>query len=107
MVDGAVVLTVTSPGPGTVDVPGLAVADKTVVVPSVQVIIVPDCEHVVDCAKAVPGTAQAKMAVDTLLRSAKRAFELIIMEASLLTLISFLRRKFPRNYYRYPQCTRV
>ena len=87
IVDGEVVFTVTRPGPGTVAVPGLAVADRTVVVPSVQVIIVPDCEHVVDWAKAVPGTAQAKMAVDTLLRSAKRAFELSILEASLLTLI--------------------
>lgn len=89
MVDGAVVLTVVKPGPGTVDVPGLAVADRTVVVPSVQVIMLPDCEHVVDWAKAVPGTMQAKMAVDTLLRSARRAFELIIMETPLLTLISF------------------
>jgi len=101
MVAGAVVLTVVNPGPGTVDVPGLAVADRTVVVPSVQVIMLPDCEHVVDWAKAVPGKAHAKIAVDTLLKSARRAFELIIMKASLIKLIKFLRRNFTRNYCRH------
>ena len=84
MVDGAVVFVVLKPGPVTVFVPGLAVAVRTVVVPSTQVIVVPVCEQVVVCAAALPGRMNATIAVETLLSSASRNAELVINKHPLI-----------------------
>lgn len=80
MVEGAVVLLVLKPGPETVVVPGLAVAVRTVVVPSTQVVVIPVWEQVVACAAALPGRTKAAIVVDTLLSSASRIAELVMNE---------------------------
>ena len=70
--------TVTRPGPGTVVVAGVVVAVSTVAVPSTQVIVVPVCEQVVDCAWALPDKARNVTAIDALLSSTTRNVEWFI-----------------------------
>jgi hypothetical protein len=77
VVDGATAFNVTKPGPGTVTVPALAVAVRTVVVPSTQVIVSPVCEQLVACALALPGRKQIAAAVETVLIKARRAIDFI------------------------------
>ena len=58
---------------------GVVVAVSTVAAPSTQVIVVPACEQAVDCASALPDRRNIAVAVETLLRSARRSGELFIL----------------------------
>ena len=75
---------VTRPGPGVVVVEAVVVAVSTVAVPSTQVIVVPNCEQVVDCACACAGRRKIAAAVETLLSSAKRTFKLAMSKSPFL-----------------------
>ena len=96
MVDGAVMLLVTRPGPATVVVPVLAVAVRTVAAPSMQVIVAPTCEQVVDCAAAELGNRTTAMTVDAL-PSKTRRIELVIMEILPLLLALETARNCPSD----------
>ena len=69
---------VTRPGPATVVVAGVVVAVSTVAAPSTQVMVVPVCEQVADCAWAMPGSAMDAAAMAALLSSATRVVVIVM-----------------------------